>query len=326
MSGVEKQKGFTIVELLIVVVVIAILAAITIVAYTGIKDRANYSAIQSGLAQLVKKLEVSKVSTGGQVYPATLFDAGVSTTPANTTYTVNANFTGYCIVMAQGGASYYVTQDTSKPVLGTCASFDGLVGWWPLNGDTHDASGNVTATTSANATLASGQNGQSNSAYQFNGTSSTLTCGTGALLRPTVSVSVSAWVYLDAYSPSMSGIVNNGGGGYWLYLAANGLPNFYVTASAATAVTGTSVLALGQWYHLVGTYTSGQRYLYVNGAQVATDTLTGGISNYGPEICQIGGIKYLAGRFLNGRIDDVRIYNKALSASEVTGLYTAGAQ
>ena len=52
-----KQSGFTIVELLIVVVVIAILAAITIVAYNGIQNRAKSSAAQALANSVVKKAE-----------------------------------------------------------------------------------------------------------------------------------------------------------------------------------------------------------------------------------------------------------------------------
>lgn len=53
-----KNQGFTIVELLIVVVVIAILAAITIVSYNGITSRANHSASKSAAATLQKKTEL----------------------------------------------------------------------------------------------------------------------------------------------------------------------------------------------------------------------------------------------------------------------------
>lgn len=62
------RNGFTIVELLIVIVVIAILAAITIVAFNGIQNRANDSAVQGDLKNIAKLFEVYKVDNGR--YPA----------------------------------------------------------------------------------------------------------------------------------------------------------------------------------------------------------------------------------------------------------------
>lgn len=53
-----SRSGFTIVELLIVIVVVAILAAITVVAYNGIQSRANDAAVQSDLENIVKKIRV----------------------------------------------------------------------------------------------------------------------------------------------------------------------------------------------------------------------------------------------------------------------------
>ncbi len=61
-------KGFTIVELLIVIVVIAILAAVTIVSYNGITNQASDTAIKSDLATLKKKVELYKVENGN--YPS----------------------------------------------------------------------------------------------------------------------------------------------------------------------------------------------------------------------------------------------------------------
>lgn len=68
MGSHVTQKGFTIVELLIVVVVIAILAAITIVAYNGISNRAYDSSIQKDLVDMYKIIESDRQTSGTDVY------------------------------------------------------------------------------------------------------------------------------------------------------------------------------------------------------------------------------------------------------------------
>lgn len=64
-----KQRGFTIVELLIVIVVIAILAAISIVAYNGIQNRAKNTAVQNDIRQVAKLIELYNADKGS--YPST---------------------------------------------------------------------------------------------------------------------------------------------------------------------------------------------------------------------------------------------------------------
>ena len=64
-----KQKGFTIVELLIVIVVIAVLAAIVIVAYNAVQDRAQESSVRVDMTNIAKQLEIHRVDEGR--YPST---------------------------------------------------------------------------------------------------------------------------------------------------------------------------------------------------------------------------------------------------------------
>lgn len=68
MKWAQKQKGFTIVELLVVVVVIAILASVTIVAYNGVVARANDTAVKSDLRTLHEQVEIFHINKG--TYPS----------------------------------------------------------------------------------------------------------------------------------------------------------------------------------------------------------------------------------------------------------------
>jgi hypothetical protein len=88
-----------------------------------------------------------------------------------------------------------------------------------------------------------------------------------------------------------------------------------------------TVLPVGQWYHVVGTYSfSGSLYLYVNGVQVSTNSHTVAAISYDSNPFSIAKLDYCCstGHHFDGQIDDVRIYNRALSATEVTALYQSG--
>lgn len=113
------RNGFTIVELLIVIVVIAVLAGITIVAFNGIRDRARTNALTAELVQIERKLKSHAVLNGEQL-PATLADAGITNTPTSTyTYAYDNEDKSFCVAVLSGGVSYNIT-NTSSPVLGQC--------------------------------------------------------------------------------------------------------------------------------------------------------------------------------------------------------------
>ena len=95
---VKKQSGFTIVELLIVIVVIGILAAITIVAYNGIQNRSNTTAAQSVANSVDKKIEAWNASEG--VYPSY---CELATNSIGATGTATGTGTAGCTASATAG-------------------------------------------------------------------------------------------------------------------------------------------------------------------------------------------------------------------------------
>jgi len=105
-------RGFTIVELLIVIVIIGILAAIVIVAYTGIQNNARDVAFRSDLTNIAKKLEIAKVTNGGNYpFPPTV-STGIKINKAQ--YDTTENNLYYCYDSSTG--RYAVSARTSARV------------------------------------------------------------------------------------------------------------------------------------------------------------------------------------------------------------------
>ena len=112
-----RSKGFTIVELLVVVVVIAILAAVTIASFNGIQSRANNAVVTSFLKEATKKLAVSYVSNDR--YPDTLSSTpeGAIAVPGDMTVVYSPNNSAapptYTLSASLKGASYTASNTTS---------------------------------------------------------------------------------------------------------------------------------------------------------------------------------------------------------------------
>ena len=121
-----KKSGFTIAELLVVIVVIGVLAAVTIVSYTGVNQRAVAAALSSDLDGISRQLKLDQVINS--IYPATLNDAnsgkGVPACSGLTScqYTVNNSMSPqtFCVTATKSNQSYYINQD-SKPTAGGCS-------------------------------------------------------------------------------------------------------------------------------------------------------------------------------------------------------------
>lgn len=114
----KRLPGFTIVELLIVIVIITILAGLVIVGYIGITARARAAEVSAGVSQSQKKLELYKVDNGGYPLSGNLAAAGVANGAISYQYT-SSDGTVYCITGTEGSTAYNASNTTS-PASGVC--------------------------------------------------------------------------------------------------------------------------------------------------------------------------------------------------------------
>jgi len=140
----RNQKGFTIVELLIVVVVIAILAAITIVAYNGITSRTRQSIMQTDLQQTSKLIENYKTTNGS--YPGALsqLNNGQGVTASNGNqyaYTTSGNDYQLSIGSTKSSDKYNISNTTGKIQPGAWSGHDALFAGYPTRGGFSDLTG-----------------------------------------------------------------------------------------------------------------------------------------------------------------------------------------
>lgn len=131
---IQKSRGFTIVELLIVIVVIAILAALSYVGYASINNRAAISVLQSDLSQAAKQLDIAKVKSGTyQGTDGTTTDGSPLQKSDGTTlqYTRSDNGQAFCITATTTKANipaYTISSDNKTPREGTCSGHTGPSG------------------------------------------------------------------------------------------------------------------------------------------------------------------------------------------------------
>lgn len=326
----RKQTGFTIVELLIVIVVIAILAAITIVAYNGIQNQSKASSLKSELSQVTKALETKKIVNG--VYPSSLADVNV--TSSKLTYHYNQRANTYCIDGKEGAFEFSVRGSTMQVVEEACI-LQGMALWLPLNGTLSDASGNenvVTASTTLSVTTGAG--GRSNGAYSFNGNNQYLTVqNADSIPSQTERFTASVWAYgtgvngtdygymvhkgaANSIGESVFFLGTNSGAAQSLIAAANGQYGKGTTSVGSNSST---------WRHLVLVYAGGYASSFVDGVRLRDENVGAMVKPTTGTTLTIGG-GTSGYRDLTGAVDDVRVYNRALTDAEVMNLFNAGAQ
>ena len=186
------------------------------------------------------------------------------------------------------------------------------------------------------------QNGKSDRALDFNGSSDYVTLNSGSALSITGDMTVSAWAYFDVYDDTSTIVSKWGDGGAtnfsWLLFAnlwATGRIDFLVSGNGSTYSTVSSadgIATANTWHHIVGVYDAGASIkLYVDGVLANTNsTSIPGSMNTSTMPVAIG-IDYDNGsvetpyRHFDGKIDEVRIYDRALDIDDVRQLYNMNA-
>jgi hypothetical protein len=190
-----------------------------------------------------------------------------------------------------------------------------------------DDSGQGNNGVSANAaTFTTDKYGKSTGAMSFNGASDYVQ---GSAINPQY-LTISAWVKWNNFFPGNGGyaIVSNSNtatNGYLLYQATGPPYNRVITFVYTTSIAGiqsTTLLNTGTWYHLALTYNGSNISFYLNGVLDNSTNQTGTIKpSTNPFL--IGSTYSTGGAKFNGSISEVKIWNRALSATEVKALYNS---
>jgi hypothetical protein len=208
----------------------------------------------------------------------------------------------------------------------------GLKGYWKFD----EGSGTVANDSTGNGntgTLTNGPTwaaGKINNALTFNGSTQYVDAGLRSSLNLSTTGTVSAWVKFSTVPSSWPGVVCNEDidsdkNGYCLYVDSSGKFDLELSdASSYANIQSPGTYNDNNWHLIAGTWDGSNLYLYADGAMVAgpvSQTHTPVSTVFNLEIGTTGNKT----NYFNGLIDDARVYNRALSASDVLTLYNTTA-
>ncbi|MCX6792875.1 MAG: prepilin-type N-terminal cleavage/methylation domain-containing protein [Candidatus Falkowbacteria bacterium] len=350
------KTGFTLIELLVVIAIIGVLSTMAIIALGNARAKARDSRRVADIKQISTALELYYADNnsyptiitpgnsltspdGTKVYMASIpnnptprNDNGCgnnnytyASTPDNTNYSLN-----FCLGNNVSSTPAGINSSSSTGV-GTAP---GLVGWWKF-----DEGSGTTAIDSSGNNITGSWIGTApyyttakigTYAGKFNGTDSYVSVPANNNLIIN-SGSISMWFYFSAPGNN-SRLVDIGNAAaserIGFFIGTTNLYLYGVKSSSAVLNINTAPLTLNSWYYVVGTWDSAGGNIYIKNA-----TTNNTISSSGDKTMTLplGTTKLFIGNFiaggttylLNGGVDDVRIYNRVLSSSEVNAIYEA---
>lgn len=211
----------------------------------------------------------------------------------------------------------------------------GLVAYYPFSGNAGDSSGSGNHGSISNATLTTNRFGNPNSAYYFNGTSAYISVPATSSLQPASAITLCAWISTEWKTSGWSPILTkrlttntDPWNSYTLntYISFNkkwtlGLSNGGVGSLNYYYAKDTLNYNTNNWGFLAATYDGSIVKIYLNGNLDTTYTTTTSYIGYSTLPLYLGWSGNGATEHYKGKIDDIRIYNRALSATEIMTIY-----
>ncbi|MEN9333638.1 MAG: hypothetical protein RLY35_818 [Bacteroidota bacterium] len=249
-------------------------------------------------------------------------DDGSCTYPTQT----YLNCDGTCIYDSDADG---ICNELEAPALPSYLPTNGLVGYWPFNGNANDESGNGNNGTVNGATLTTDRNGNGNSAYNFDGND-----WIGSISLPygaySSSLGISFWMKTNSI------MTNSGVLGKWNNSGPNNEEFAFVICESCGGMNFCSKTSYQVcksefnneyrndfWHFYVGTWDGNVVKLYRDGIEIQSENFSGTISNFSQSL-EFG--RYTGGAgpelYYNGILDDIAIYNRAITPEEITALYT----
>ena len=223
---------------------------------------------------------------------------------------------------------------------------NGLVGWWPFNGNANDESGNGNNGTVNGATLTTDRNGTQYSAYSFNGNDNFIKVPHNISFNFIDKYSIALYFRLVDYSPGpatpnssgstdpertlISKPLNSGWADGSLNIKFTPDDKYIKSGSLGIAVVSTKLVpTLDDWHNLIITYDGTKMKLFFDGNIKDSILVSGNMVTstqdlfFGKGFNSVGNNWY---RWFKGKLDDIAIYNRALTQQEITALYTGSTQ
>lgn len=196
---------------------------------------------------------------------------------------------------------------------------NGLVGWWPFNGNANDESGNGNNGTTMNGvTLTTDRNGIANKAYSFDGVDDyIISASVNEYLSDTISISF--WINYASDFGAYS-LIAFGGTPSIRWGAICGSSQLRATVGAGCIGTGNilNYTVLTGWHNVVYVIAGTNQLIYFDGNYVGTET-NNLPSSLGCDISNLwfGVDIFSAAEYYNGKLDDIGIWNRILSPTEI---------